>query len=162
MKRFISYRDSTPRSFAVRRMGVVLIVLVTGLSALSADGTLAVTPRGAWIREAPPMSQALAGYLLLENRSAQTYTLVGASSPDFGHVMLHETEIQEGVARMAHRAKVRIAAGDTAVFAPGGVHFMLMQPKRQLRAGDRVALQLMFADGRRLSVDFEVRQGPSH
>ncbi len=114
MKRPFSHRYTT------RGLGVVLLALATGLPASSSDNTLGVTARGAWIRDAPPMSQALAGYMSLENRSAQTRTLIGASSPDFGSVMLHETEIREGVARTAQRAEVRIAAGDAADFVPGG------------------------------------------
>jgi copper(I)-binding protein len=145
-----------------RGLGVVLVVLTTGLPASSADNTLGVMVHDAWIREAPPISQTLAGYVSLENRSSQGYTLVGASSPDFERVMLHETEIRDGVARMAHRAEVRIAAGNTAVFTPGGLHLMLMQPKRTFRIGDRVSVELLFSDGRRLSVDFEVRQEPPH
>lgn len=155
-------KGSLWHGYARRGLGVVLVVLVTGLPASSADDTLGVMVHGAWIREAPPISRTLAGYMSVENRSSQGYTLVGASSPDFARVMLHETEIRDGVARMAHRAEVRIAAGNTAVLAPGGLHLMLMQPKRTLRAGDRVSVELLFAGGRRLSVDFEVRQGPPY
>ena len=96
----------------------------------------------------------------LQNRGSRGYRLVGVSSTDFGRVMLHETEIRGGVVRMIHRAGVSIAAGEEAVFAPGGLHLMLMQPRRVLRAGDRVSVDLVFAGGRRLSVDFEVRQQP--
>ena len=148
--------------YVVLALGVVLIMLATGLPESSADHKLGVTVRDAWVREAPPMSQSLAGYMSLENHSSQSYTLVGANSLDFGRVMVHETEIKNGVARMSHRAEVRIAAGNTAVFAPGGLHLMLMQPTRTLRAGDRVSVELLFTDGRRVSVDFEVRQEPPH
>lgn len=155
MRSGLSYRTA-------HGLGLVLMVLATGLSVFAAGEAPGVTARGPWIREAPPMSQALAAYLSLENRSSQAYTLVGASSEEFGRVMLHETEIRDGVARMRHRAEVRIAAGDVAVFAPGGLHLMLMQPRRALTLGDRVSVDLLFAGSRRLSVDFEVRQGPPH
>ena len=155
MRQYLSHR-------AAHSLIVALIVLATGLSVLAADDVPGVTARGAWIREAPPMSQALAGYMSLENRSSEGYTLVGASSAEFGYVMLHETEIRDGVARMVHRAEVTIAVGDVAVFAPGGLHLMLMKPRRALKAGDRVSVDLLFAGGRHLTADFEVRQGSPH
>ena len=144
----------------VHSLSVAVMILAVGWSAWSAEEAHDMRARGAWIREAPPMSQALAGYMSLQNRGSRGYRLVGVSSTDFGRVMLHETEIRGGVVRMIHRAGVSIAAGEEAVFAPGGLHLMLMQPRRVLRAGDRVSVDLVFAGGRRLSVDFEVRQQP--
>ena len=52
-----------------------------------------------------------------------------------------------------------IAAGATAVMAPGGMHLMLMQPRRALRDGDRVAIRFTLADGRAVDGQFRV-MGP--
>ena len=58
-------------------------------------------------------------------------TIVGASSPAFGEVSLHETRIVDGVSRMRALPELRIAPGDSAVLKPGGMHLMLMQPQRR-------------------------------
>lgn len=113
--------------------------------------------REPWIQAAPPGAAVLAGYMILENLSARTRTLLDVRSPDFGAVMLHRTELRDGIARMHHEQEVQIAPRTVVTFAPGARHLMLMDPKRALGAGDRVLLELRFADGARLSVPFEVQ-----
>ena len=44
------------------------------------------------------------------------------------------------------------------IFAPGGYHLMLMNPKRTLRAGDPVVIKLEFRGGLVLPVAYEVRK----
>lgn len=121
-----------------------------------ADGELIV--RGAWIRAAPPNAPVLAGYMTIENHSRTSKSLVGAASPAFSDVTIHRTEHIDGVARMSHVVKVDIAASGKRVFQPDGYHLMLMQPKQPLRAGNRVPLELRFADGSKVSVVFPVRE----
>ena len=121
-----------------------------------AEGDLVV--HGAWIRAAPPNALALAGYMTVENHSTTGKLLVGARSPAFGNVTIHRTEHVGGVARMSHVSKVDIAPAGKLVFQPDGYHLMLIEPKRPLRMGDRVPIELRFADGSRTSVVFPVRE----
>lgn len=111
-----------------------------------------------WIREAPPNATTLAGYLVLNNNGDTGSALVSASSPDFGDVMIHETVEKDGIARMVHLDRVEVPANGNVQFQPGGMHIMLMQPKRPLKAGDQVPLTLNFADGTEIAVEFEVRK----
>lgn len=99
----------------------------------------------------------LAGYLRLRNPCKAALALSGARSTAFGSVMLHETRIVGGVSRMRHAAALAIAPGRTLALAPGGAHLMLMQPARVPFAGERVRIELLLADGRRLPVQFTVR-----
>jgi copper(I)-binding protein len=41
---------------------------------------------------------------------------------------MHETVIEDGIARMREIPVLEIAAGETVVFERGGKHLMLMQP----------------------------------
>lgn len=111
-----------------------------------------VEASNAWVRVPPPGAMALAGYLELHNHGPDTATLAGARSDAFGHVMLHDTVIEDGVAQMVHADTVALTAGETVSFAPGGRHLMLMRPQRELAVGDSVVLVLEFADGRELPV----------
>ena len=111
----------------------------------------------AWIRAAPPSARMLAGYVRLRNPCKRAVALTGARSTAFGSVMLHETRIVDGVSRMRHAAALVIAPGRTLQLAPGGAHLMLMQPARVPAAGERVRIELVLADGRRLPVLFTVR-----
>jgi periplasmic copper chaperone A len=112
----------------------------------------------AWIREAPPGAQALAGYLQLRNGSTRERVLMKAESGDFGSVQFHRTAIQGEIARMMMESQVEVPAGGTVEFEPGGRHLMLLKPKRILASGDSVNITLTFMDGFRLPVKFEVRK----
>jgi copper(I)-binding protein len=129
--------------------------------ALAAGG---ITVTGAWVAEAPPGVQVMAGYLKIVNDGAAAAVLVGATSQDFDRVELHRTEIQNGVARMLHEMRLPIPAHGAVVFEPGGRHLMLIGPHRALKAGDRVPLTLRLADGAVLHSTADVRSalGASH
>jgi len=59
---------------------------------------------------------------------------------------------------MVHLSKIELAPIANLIFAPGGYHLMLMNPKRTLRAGDPVVINLEFRGGLVLAVAFEVRK----
>ncbi len=124
--------------------------------ASSADSAIVI--RDAWIREAPPHATVLAGYMILENQSDKSQSLISVSATAFGRVMIHRTEQKDGMAHMVHQKQVTIPAKGKIIFAPGGYHMMLMEPKRSLQAGDQATVDLNFADQSKLSVIFEVRK----
>ena len=51
------------------------------------------------------------------------------------------------MAQMTAQASLPVPANGKALLEPGGLHLMLMQPLRLLRAGDKVVLNIMFDDG---------------
>lgn len=136
-------------------LGGAAIALVSALAFASDESVRVADP---WIREAPPVAKVLAAYMRIENVSQEARVLKGVSSPEFEHVMLHGTRIEDGIAEMFHLDQVEIQPGEAAVFAPGGNHFMLMGLKRPLRAGDSAVLNLDFGDGGTVSVTAEVRR----
>ena len=113
-----------------------------------------------WIREAPPGVEVLGGYFTLENLTAKPLTLTAVSSPDFGSVMMHETVQQSGQESMQEVAKIDVPAHGSVEFKPGGYHLMLMQPKKNLGAGDTVTLMLAFSDGSELAILAPMRRDP--
>ena len=114
----------------------------------------------AWVREAPPSARMLAAYMTLKNPADQDQVLVEVQSPAFSHVMLHRSEVIDGVARMIHLDEVVIPAGGSVQLEPGGLHLMMPAPETRLSAGDRVPLVLLFADGNQIEVQAEVRKKP--
>jgi protein SCO1/2 len=117
-----------------------------------------VSVRDAWVREAPPGMGMMAGYMALRNNTSRPQVLMDASSPGFESVIIHRTIVTHGMAGMAHESQIELAANASLVFAPGGYHLMLMNPKRPLRAGDPVVINLEFRGGLVLPVTFEVRK----
>lgn len=112
----------------------------------------------AWVAEMPPGTEATAGYLAIHNPSAVNVTIRGISSPQFGSVQVHTTELHEGRATMQMRDSVEVPAGATVELAPGASHLMLFSPAQPLKAGDSVTLILDLGSDATISVDAPVRR----
>ena len=135
---------------------VGVILALTFVAAASEEAGVSV--RDAWIREAPPGVGVMAGYMELRNNTSRPQVLVAASSSDFESATIHRTIIKDGIAGMVHAPQFELTANASSIFAPGGYHLMLMKPKRTLRAGDPVVINLEFRGDLVLPVTFEVRK----
>ncbi|MDT8384059.1 MAG: copper chaperone PCu(A)C [Gammaproteobacteria bacterium] len=133
----------------------VLLSLITAATGATA-GKLEI--HDAWAREAPPNAAVMAAYLTLHNHSEQTYTLVSAASPDFERVEIHRTQQRDGMTTMTPVSRVMLSANGSVSFQPGGLHLMLMQAKKPLKAGDAVTLRLFFSDESSLSISAPVKK----
>lgn len=111
----------------------------------------------AWVREAPPGAQALAGYMKLHNHGDRERVLVGAESPAFESVMLHRTVMEGEMSKMVHQHMITIPAKGMLSFEPNSYHLMMMNPKQALKAGDKVSVTLHFKNGDNQEVSHEVR-----
>uniref|UniRef100_E6PVJ4 Copper chaperone PCu(A)C n=1 Tax=mine drainage metagenome TaxID=410659 RepID=E6PVJ4_9ZZZZ len=134
----------------------VAVAAVTIAPAFAA-GAPTVQAKGAWIRWLPANLPA-GGYVQLSNTGDKPAVLVGAESPDYGNTMLHQTVSKGGVSEMIHVDKITIPAHGHMAFSPGGYHIMLMQPKKEVKPGDKVPITFQFEGGKTLTVDFEVRK----
>jgi copper(I)-binding protein len=83
---------------------------------------------------------------------------VAARSSGFETVVIHRTIVKGGMTGMEHAPQIELLPNASLLFAPGGHHLMLLNPKRALRAGDRVDIHLEFRGGLVLPVAFEVRK----
>lgn len=133
--------------------------LISALTAIAAATEEAgVSVRDAWVRETPPGMAVTAGYMVLRNRTSRPQVLVAASSSAFETVMIHRTVAKEGMTGMEHAPQIELLPNATLLFAPGGYHLMLSNPRRTLHAGDRVDIILEFRGGLVLPVACEVRK----
>ncbi|ADV26817.1 protein of unknown function DUF461 [Pseudoxanthomonas suwonensis 11-1] len=158
------------RRMDIRRLlPVALLAFVATLPATASAATPAakassktpcVAMDAGWIRLSPvPQPRMLAGFGRLANRCGQAVAVVGARSPVFGEVTVHETTQVDGVSRMREIAQLPLAARGEAVLQPGGLHLMLMQPAKPLAEGERVPLVLLLADGSEVAVELTVQRG---
>jgi len=111
---------------------------------VSADDILSVS--NAWIPEAPPVAKIMAGYLQIKNKSDREIILQSISAKDFERVEMHKTITKEGISRMVKQASIRIPAKGAVLFQRGGLHLMLVGPKRKLKQGDTVKITLKTAN----------------
>lgn len=122
------------RSF---RAGLFIILL----AACSADSVPLVATDVVIAKPRPGM-QMTAGYLTLANNSTQAITITRVMSSEFRAVKMHESVIENGVARMYPLPEVTLPAGETVMFEPGGKHLMLLRP-----TGDNDTVNLDFYAG---------------
>ncbi|WP_460709302.1 copper chaperone PCu(A)C [Lysobacter terrae] len=124
-------------------------------------GKCAPQVREGWIRLTPVKMPMMAGFGRIENPCPMPVTIVGASSPAFGDVSLHETRIVEGVSRMREVPQLRLGPDGAAVLKPGGMHLMLMQPRAELKEGSRVVVEFALQGGGVLRGELQVRKPPA-
>ncbi|UCC56585.1 MAG: copper chaperone PCu(A)C [Gammaproteobacteria bacterium] len=109
-----------------------------------------------WVREAPPTSRVLAGYMTILNTGDEPAVITGIVSPDFDRTELHRTRIEDGIATMVAVETIKVPPGGKALLEPGGLHLMLFDPKRVLRQNDIVRFELQYAGTARLAVEAQV------
>ena len=133
--------------------------LILALAAIAAATEEAgVSVRDAWVRAAPPGVAMMAGYMVLQNKTSRPQVLVAARSSGFETVTIHRTIAKEGMTGMEHAPQIELLPNASLLFAPGGYHLMLLNPKRTLHAGDRVDITLEFRGGLVVPVAYEVRK----
>ena len=140
-----------------------LVLFVFGFSAAmpaTAGEPAACMPKveQGWIRLLPGGMPMHAGFGRIENRCSTPVTIVSAKSASYGSVELHESRIVGGVNRMRPLQDLRIAPKEVATLKPGGMHLMLMDPVRPVKAGNRIAIVFALSDGRELVGEFIARK----
>lgn len=103
----------------------------------------------AWARETFKMARSGAAYVTLTNPSDKDIQLVVASVDDSvaSMVEIHTTEMTNGMMRMRQLEEgITVAANETVMFQPGGMHFMIMGLTGPFEAKNDFTLTLTFAD----------------
>lgn len=138
----------------MRKYGTMFLLASALAANAQADSRLVIEQT--WIRTAPPGAMMLAAYATLRNEGDTTLTLTGADSADFGTVSMHESVAENGLEHMRALDRLDIAPGARAEFLPGGKHFMLMRPARQLKSGDKVKIHIAIETGEGATAEFSV------
>jgi periplasmic copper chaperone A len=142
-----------------RRAALAAGVALALAGAAGAGAAGPLTFAGAWTRPAAA-GQTGAGYLSIANNGRTSDRLIAASSPAAAKVSIHQSLMVGSLATMRTLPSLAIPAGGAAVFRPGGLHLMLEGLKRPLKAGQRLAVTLVFARAGRRAVTLQVRDGP--
>jgi len=80
------------------------------------------------IIEPMPGKNMTAGYLSLTNHTDAAISITSVSSPEFESVEIHESLLDDGVAKMRRVPELSIPANTTVLLERGGKHLMLMRP----------------------------------
>ncbi|HEY0504937.1 MAG TPA: copper chaperone PCu(A)C [Lysobacter sp.] len=140
------------------RIRLALALILSAASFGASARECAPQVRDGWVRMPPAAMPMMAGFGRIENACGNPVVIVGARSPAFGDVSLHETRVVEGVSRMRALPELRIAPGQSAVLKPGGMHLMLMQPTTALQPNSKVAVEFTLKDGGKVLGEFVVKK----
>jgi len=124
--------------------------------ALAADAVSVSKP---WVRATVAGQSVASAYM--DITAGANAALVGIASPVAARAELHTMTMDGGVMRMRPLARLDLPAGKTVNLKPGGFHVMLIDIRRELKAGERVPLTLTVEDSRgaksTLKIEADVR-----
>ncbi len=129
-------------------MMLLFLTQLTGIKTVMAAEETSVFdfPEAAdlWMRAAPPNAKMLAAYITVVNNSQNQMKLTGAFAPDFGMAEIHKTVEIDGMLKMREQKELIISAQSSLVMKPGGLHIMLMMPKKKFKVGDQTRICLVY------------------
>ena len=112
----------------------------------------------AWSLPLPPTSVNGAAYLTVHNRGPGADRLLDAESDIAGKVELHSHVIQDGQMSMMRLNGIDLAPDASVVFAPGGMHVMLLGLTKPLVRGEQYPLILRFEHAGEVPVVVSIRE----
>lgn len=152
------------KSYSNRMLAAGFLLFAGAVSGTAGDykaGDLSIA--SPWAR--PTQAANGAAYFTVTNAGKGEDTLLSAQSPVAGTVEVHE-HIKDGdVMRMRPvQGGVKVPAGATVPFKPGGYHVMLINLKQKLEVGQAFPLTLNFAKAGAVNVEVKVdtKANPSH
>jgi copper(I)-binding protein len=116
-------------------------------SAPSAPPKTPVAVVGGWVRLPPPGAKMAAGYPRLRNTSAAPIKVVAVKTSASAKAELHTHRLDNGVMKMRKVDDVVVDAGAEIVFAPGGLHIMIMGLSTPIAEHSAVRVTFTLSDG---------------
>ncbi len=127
-----------------RRIALFLGLVAMGLANAEMTRLGSLQIDGVYARATVPGQEVGAAYLTIENSGATMDRLIAASSTVARSVLLHSSQMDQGMARMHHETSLDIPAHSRIELKPGGMHLMLQDLKLPLHEGDTLHLKLKF------------------
>lgn len=116
------------------------IVTLIALCVFASSAFAQIKVDAPWARATVPVQKTSGAFMQL--LSAKDVRLVAASSPVACTVEMHKMEMKGDQMKMAQVDAIELPAGKAVKLASGGYHLMLIDLKRQLKAGESVPLTL--------------------
>jgi len=124
---------------------------------VAARGASRVTAVDPYVRLPPPGSVNTAAFMRLYNPTTERRAVVAVTSAAARTTELHAHLEDGGVMRMRRIERIDLPPASAVALAPGGLHVMLFELIRPLRAGEPVTIELQLDNGEVLRLDAPVR-----
>ncbi len=165
------------------KKALILTTLLIFLAACSSPAQSGITVEAAWARAAPQSSSGDMGnhsenmgnsdsmgggensvggshsaiYMVIYNQSNQNDRLIAAKTDVAETVEIHQTRMENDIMMMQKLDGVEIPANSKVELKPGGYHIMLINLKKDLKAGDKLAFTLVFEKQGEINLEAEIR-----
>ncbi|WP_158965509.1 copper chaperone PCu(A)C [Paraglaciecola sp. L3A3] len=116
----------------------------------------------ATVRLLPPSVANTSAYFTIQNKSDKDEFLVDAAADFVGKTEIHNHVHQNGMMKMQQQSEVKIPAGQSVSFAPGGLHLMLFGLNKPLEEGQTVSISLQTQSGETISFAAKVERPSAH
>ena len=136
---------------------LICILTITFFACSNADKEPIVI-ENAWIREAPPGANAMAGYMQISNSTSSNVILHSANSNSFNSIEFHRSVEENGIYKMVPQLHLHINATSTLELKPGDYHLMLFKPTTALKQGDTVEISLLFSNNTVIKTNVPVKK----
>jgi copper(I)-binding protein len=125
------------------RFAVALMTCALASACSSRDGA-PLSVSNIVVPEPLPGTSMTAGYLTIDNNSNQPIAIERITSPQFARVEMHETVLDDDVARMVSLAPLIVDRRSSVRFEPGGKHLMMSQWPQEIAAGLQITIEFHY------------------
>ncbi len=101
----------------------------------------------AYARATPPPAATCAVFVEIMNHSDNDRAIVAAKTPAAGHVELHDVVHEGEMMKMRQIEKIALPAQSHTSLKPGGLHIMLFDLTKPLVEGEKIDVEITFANG---------------
>lgn len=100
----------------------------------------------AYVRATIPGTSHSSSYMEIENKGKSTITLLGASSKASPRIEIHQHTMVDGMMRMRKINSIDIKPNERVKLQPSGLHLMLFDVEKPLKAQQSIELTLNFSN----------------
>lgn len=139
-------------------MKLKTILLATlALSPLAQANTDIMTHH-AYARATPPSAATSAVFAELVNNSKEDRFIVSARTNAAGKVELHDVIKEGDIMKMRQIEQIKVSANSTTILKPGSLHIMLFELKKPLVEGEKIEVEIAFANGEKQTFNAPIKK----
>lgn len=140
----------------MKNLFLLISFVISSFSVNADDSHSAVDVSKVWARATPPGVGTSAIYMTISNHTRTTLKLVGVNSDVTDRIELHNTTNKDGMMKMRQIDGIDLDKQTAVELKPHGMHVMLFDLKTPLEAGTSFDAELVFNNGKSISIEIPV------
>jgi len=109
-----------------------------------------------YVRATIPGTSISSAYMEIENKSAETITLISINSKASPRIEIHQHTMLDGMMRMRKRDTINIKPKERVKLQPSGLHLMLFNVENPLKAQESIELIFNFSNKNSIAMQLPV------